>query len=367
MSKSASSIEINGQRYDAKTGHAVEARPATHKRASIDGVVNHKPAATTVLATPRIKPTLTNTPISTNKLMDMKAPARRPRTAAAAASGHSPQTAHTLMRHVVQKPNPSLKRQHAAQGHTGSLVAKPALTITPKKSASVVPSERMSRAQTVTKSPKISKFARSTSPVIALTAPLVIKQPQLVPTTSKPLDIFEQALQRATSHEQAPVLQHKHPKRQSFLSKRAVSLSATAISVLLLVGFIGFENRSNITLKMAAGKAGFSANMPGYKPSGFSLGRLSYSAGNVALNFHSNSDGRAFAITEKPSAWDSATLRDTFVASADSHFQTVNVGGRTVFLYGKNNAAWVNGGILYQVDTAGALSDKQLSELAASL
>jgi hypothetical protein len=72
-------------------------------------------------------------------------------------------------------------------------------------------------------------------------------------------------------------------------------------------------------------------------------------------------------LTEKTSAWNSATLRDNFVASNAKTYQTVETGGRTIYLYGQNQASWVNGGIWYQVQSNGALSNHQLVELATSL
>lgn len=370
MSKSTSSIEINGRRYDAQTGQTVAGKVIKPRPNNIDGIRGKQPAQTVVLAAARLQPPQPIVALSTAKLMDMKAPKRPARSIAQKASGHTPQSSQTLMRHVVQKPTKSIKRQHPAQSHLGSLVAQPAVAVTAKTSVSKVPSERLNRALQATKSAKISRFARSYADVVAA-SPTAL--PKLVQFSSKnndnqrTNDIFEQALERATSHLQAPVKHFKHPKKQRFLSQRRLSISATALLVILLVGFIGVENRANLALRLAATKAGFSASMPGYKPAGFSVGRLQYSAGNVAINYHSNSDNRAFAITEKPSAWDSTTLRDNFVSTADNQFQTVSVAGRTIYLYGKNNAAWVNGGIMYQVKTDGVLSGKQLSEIAASL
>jgi hypothetical protein len=379
VKKPANSIEINGKRYDAQTGQPLM---AAHTAAGgvVDGIKHQKHTKSSsqvalkgaVVATH--KQTMPIVPLSTTKLMDMKAPKRSPRNAAKAAASHSPQTAHTLMRHSVKKPTASLKRQHPAQSSTDKLLVKPDFAVGIKSSAQSVPAERQARAKQIAKSVSISRFSKNKSANRAATnhtyqppksaAAAVAQAPAI---TSRPLDIFEQALQRATSHEQPKVKQPKRSRHHQVFSKRIVSLAATSLSVLLLIAFIGFENRGNVILHVAAQKAGFSANMPGYRPSGFSLGRFNYSAGDVAINFHSNSDQRSFAIIEKPSDWDSATLRDNYVASADSQYQTTEVGGQTIYLYGNNAATWVNGGIWYQVQTNGALSDEQLTKLAGSL
>jgi hypothetical protein len=371
VSKSTNIIEINGKRYDASTGKAISAGSRPVARGSVDGVISHKPVPNVTLATPRTHAAKPLTPLSSTKLMDMKGPMRKPHSLAKAVASHRPQKSASLMRHTVQKPGKSFKSQHPAHGHTDSLVIKPKLAATPKHSVSSVPAARASRAQQIAKSTSITKFVRSSAASAAVAAQVAVRQAVTTPHTpaavSRPLDIFERAVQQATSHEQPAATYHKHPKRHQILSKRRVSVAATLLTVLLLVGLVGFNNRASLTLSMAANKAGFNANLPAYQPSGYSLGKFDYSAGKVAINFQSNSDQRAFAITEKPSSWNSSTLRDSFVTAADNQYQTVEVGGRTVYLYGNHNAAWVNAGIWYQVQSDGSLSDQQLAKLAASL
>ena len=87
----------------------------------------------------------------------------------------------------------------------------------------------------------------------------------------------------------------------------------------------------------------------------------------MAAQFHSNSDGRGYTITQKRSSLDSGSLRDGFVAPTDAHYQEAEAGGLTIYLYGNRNATWVNGGIWYVVQANGSFSDRQLIELATSL
>jgi hypothetical protein len=279
VSKATNSIEINGQRYDAQTGKPFDGPDHVSQKArNLDGVIGRKAASMTAAPAHRPKVAVPIKPLSNTKLMDMKAPKHRPaRSAAKPAAPHSTQTSHTLMRHVVQRPGKSLKRQHPAHGHTDALIAKPAAAITAKHSVHAVSADRLKRAAGAAKNAKISRFGHQTLAPRPVAAPTVTSQSTSKPSqplANKPLDIFEQALQRATSHQQPAVVHHKHPRRAKFLSKRSTSISATALSVLLLVGFIGFQNRTNLSLRMAASKAGFNATLPGYKPSGFSVGVL---------------------------------------------------------------------------------------------
>lgn len=304
--------------------------------------------------------------------MDLQPPTKHTRSVAKAARVSSQQPSNTLMRHVVAKPGHSLKRHHSAHGHVDGLVAKPVGTVAPKLSVSSIHPDRLQRAHSTVKSNLVRKFNQNpiatnpTQPRVVMPVMPVMPhnktgQHQSIEST----DIFERALQRATSHQQPAALPEDHPHKQRF-SKR-LSLTATALTLLLLVGLLGYQNRAALTVRLASSKAGFNATLPSYKPSGFTIGKLNYSPGTVAIHYRSNSDQRAFAITEQPSAWNSSTLRDNFVVNNDNEFQTVDVAGRTVYIYGKNNAAWVNGGIWYKVQSEGSLSAQQLSQLARSL
>lgn len=118
---------------------------------------------------------------------------------------------------------------------------------------------------------------------------------------------------------------------------------------------------------MASAKAGFSASLPQYRPAGYNMSQLDYGDGVIAAQFRDKDNGSRYTITQKPSSWDSATLRDSFVAPADARYRTVEAAGRTVYFYGEHNATWINGGVWYQVQTDGSLSDSQMVELATSL
>src|SRR5262249_3371 len=148
----------------------------------------------------------------------------------------------------------------------------------------------------------------------------------------------------ATSHEELPP-----PKSRPTHAKRNLSIGAAVVVSSLLFGLIVTQNLSSVRLQIASAKAGFSASLPGYKPAGYRLWHLDYSQGVVAAQFQSNSDDRHYSLTQQRSAWDSSTLRDSFVATRDPDYQTIMSGGRTIYLYGQGDATWVNGGVWYIV------------------
>ena len=119
---------------------------------------------------------------------------------------------------------------------------------------------------------------------------------------------------------------------------------------------------------MAGSRAGFAASLPSYQASGFGLSQIRTNAGEVALNFKDkNNVNKNYVVQEKPSSWDSLALRDNFVSVTDNKSRTLQSNGMAIYLYGDNNATWVNGGIWYLVSGNGTLSDNQIINLANSL
>lgn len=293
------------------------------------------------------------------------------------------------MRHVVKKPAASLKRHVKAQTPTDILAKAPSVAVLPKFSFHTVDPDRLQRAKRIAKSRLIRRFAPmesitylgSSSSAAAPFVPPVAKsvRPAAAPqptTTGASMDIFQKALVRATSHEQpavhttkraAKAAKRAHSTRKSRIGRRVLNTTATALAILLVAGFIGYQNKANITMRVASAHAGFHASLPGYKPSGFAIGKFSYGTGVVAVNFHSNSDNRAFTVTQKASNWDSETLLDNYVATTADNYQALQSGGRTIYMYGNNNATWVGNGVWYQVTDDGSLSTNQVLQLAQSM
>jgi len=360
VSKKNNIIEINGKRYDARTGDLLDATPATAAKTvrNIDGV--H--------AAPHARPAA-------------KATAQQPvhdtvRPAAKTARKHRPQPSRTLMRHAVKKPAASVKTHHKTVAPLDRLAPQPLASLQTKASVHRIDDKRLQKAKSVPQSQAIKRF--DTAPVHHLTgaamAPLVathsaqplVPRPQPVApsraqTTS---DLLQRALEQATSHEEPRL-----SKRQRGLvrSRRITSVSAVTLSVFVLLGVVVYQNMTNIRLQFASAKAGFAVSLPNKQPAGYHLSHLTYQNGLAAFNFTSNTDSRAYALIEKASPWNSQALREGYVATITKDYQTIEAGGRTVYLYGQQNATWVSSGVWYQVQTSGSLSTRQLVDLASSL
>jgi hypothetical protein len=343
MAKETKTIKINGQPYDTSTGEAVTVNVKTSKKAVI---VPARPAG------------------APKPVMDVK------RTAPHHAKAHQPESGKTLMRKAVKKPTPqkspiTSKSKQARSVPVTIVDTKPPVNSAKLKNAQAVPqSQLISHFGTTTIVP-VANHPHAVKPVLPQPAAVIdIKpRPVVISEAEQPIDIFQNALMQATAHEQ-PKHKDKKTKRRS---GRALRLVTSSFAVLLLAGFIGYQNMAQINIRVAAKKAGFAATLPSYKPAGFSVGAFHYSPGVVNVSFHSNSDKRSFALSEKPTKWDDQTLREDYVASAAGNsYEVVQTAGRVIYVYGQN-ATWLNNGIWYNVQTNGSLSSHQLIQLAASI
>lgn len=284
---------------------------------------------------------------------------------------HPVQRSQTLMRSTVHKPE-AAKRPHitAPIDRNGVLVKTP---LPAKLSVNDVDTQRLKHAQATPKSKLVTRFNDTGAayvPIVPAPAIPTAARPVMTPAptpVSHQNDIFTAALHAATSHQQPPVKQH-FKKQHRGPARRILAVSGAALTAVLLIGLVVSQNMTSIRLQLASSKAGFSATVPSNQPSGFGLSKFSAAANEVTAHYTSNSDNdRRFTITEKPSTWDSATLRDSYVKQITQNYQIVEESGRTVFLYNNDTATWVNGGIWYIISGANSLSNKQLIDLATSM
>ncbi len=208
MGKKSNIIEINGQRYDAHTGAALGQPGHTPVIKPITVHHDHpKPAPTEHRHSAARKPA--------------KKLSRRPQ-----------QRSTTLMRRAVKKPPASLKRHAKAQGHTGTFVEQPAAPVVPKLSFGNPDPKRLQHASHIKKSRLISHFnfsqgqsaytvtvtvAKPSPAPVQATAPASLPKRQPAPDAS---DIFERAVQQATSHLEPAPKTHKK-RRLHFVRKHA--------------------------------------------------------------------------------------------------------------------------------------------------
>ena len=355
-------IELNGKRYDAITGALITNAPAVASRPT-------QPAAAKAATPPK--------------------PRRDHHLAQPTPShGHKPQTPKTLMRRVVTKPTltpkPAVRKQYPIA--TTDVHSRIAI----KKSATAVDITRLKRAQAAPKSTAVQKFpnpqpvsvhkaipakpAATTSHIPVRIAPVQVTPAPIAQskqTVSKPIapkpNIFEQALADAKSHEEPAHKPLKVRKSKKSFHRKLAVISAGVMAIVVVGGFAAYVNRDAIQFEVASVRAGFPANKPSYTPTGYVAGAATGEQGKVTIDFASTEVNESFTLTQASSNWDSQDLFDDIVARYDTTYQTIQSGGRTIYLYGNNEAAWVNGGILYTVKGNAALETEQLISLATSL
>ncbi len=159
----------------------------------------------------------------------------------------------------------------------------------------------------------------------------------------------------------------KSPKLHFGLGRVVLALSCAAAAVFAIVYFVNL-NMPDISMRVAAMQTGIEASYPSYVPRDFSLSDITSEDGKVILNFKNAETGDAFSLAEENSSWDSNALLTNFVKDEyGEDYSIVREQGLTIYMSG-SDAAWVNGGVVYKLNTtSGILTKKQIRSIAVSL
>ena len=398
-------IELNGKKYDALSGtllgesrvKATTASRATSQRGRvIDGFMRpataHQ-AQTTVIKPQPAKPAplqplaAVKKTVSKPKNLDIKRIASNK----SHMQPHQPERPKTLMRHVVKKPDVSIKPAIKTAQPSEVMAAPKGTIVRPlekKLSASNVNPFRLARSRHVSRSHHIHRFeqarpavqsvsqtagrpaaSRMTRPQVQMNTPQVVVNKAAMPAapavaaqSAAPSsgDIFEAALAHATSHEQTHITPKKHR------SRHFVNIMAGIGAFLLIAGFAAYMNMTNIELRVASMRAGFHAQLPHYQPEGYAMdGGIESGQGRVAINFRSGTS--RYTITQEASDWNITTLLDQSTTERGKPSQTIESNGRTIYIYDGSNATWVDSGVRYQISGNAALNADDLVSLATSM
>jgi hypothetical protein len=236
-------------------------------------------------------------------------------------------------------------------------------------------------------SPAITKFAqhpagihnkskRVMSDIGPVTHPMVAKAQQKLHTA--PVTVGKSApksshliKEEAIAHAIAVAPSHSANTTQSKPAKRyprVLSIVSASFALLLLGGYFTYLNMPNLSVRVAAAQAGVNASYPAYHPDGYSInGPVAYSQGEVSMKFAANAGPQSFTITQSKSSWDSSALLDNYVTQKSNGNEVTNiVHGVTIYTY-NDNAAWVNGGVLYKITGNAPLSSDQILHIATSM
>lgn len=339
-------VEINGRQYDASTGKIVTETPTASR--VIDGF---------------------QAPISAKKQPTQKLVSSR-QVNAATSLHKAPQKTNKLHPAVAQKQvTPKTVASKSGVVQRAPQQASPDVSV-PSSTAQ----SRMERAQSHQRSAHVTRFhaAQQEAPQQPAEPPVAqIPAEDIAPAQpiTKPTQILKTKAPEPEAENE--VATEKKPGALARLRGRRPKLLPVAMTTALLLmlgGYVAYQNIPNMALRVAAQRAGFNASLPGYSPSGFSFGGpVSYSDGIVELEYSSNSDDRNYKLIQRESSWDSQSLLDNFVLNTTSDYLTFQERGLTVYIYDSSNATWVDGGIWYTVEGNSLLSSEQLLKIAGSL
>ena len=308
-------ITINGRTYDAVTGVPVEA--PTKKKVARGGSV-------------------------------------------ASGSVHSsPQRSQTLHRRSTKKPTPLAAKRPASGRHmdiarSGSVkrfAAHPAIkkTDTPASSATPdIPHKPHPAAQRAHK----KAAAKKPAPAKEVSA----KQ------------VKDAAIAAALDSSRETKTKKPKESKKVWRWSRRSTIIAAFVFVLLGGIFITYLNLPSLSVAIAANQSGVDATYPKYVPDGYGLSQpVTFADGEVGLTFTSNAGTGEYKITQSESSWDSTAVLENVVREAAGDNYVINQErGLTIYTY-DGNAAWVNGGILYAIESDAPLSGDQIRRIATSL
>lgn len=278
------------------------------------------------------------------------------------------QPSHTM--HRVTQKSQTLNRQVVKKAPVHTVLAKRQPQVRPDIMRSAAVKKFASHPMDI-KKPVAAKTNLAPPTVHPMVAKAHAKKAPVAHTPAsthapKPSQVIKQeaiaeAMAKAPSH-----AEHKKAPRTK-KSPRALSIASASLALVLLGGYFTYLNMPSLSVRVAAAQAGINATYPTYRPDGYSLnGPVAYTDGEVSMKFAANAGPQSFSIAQKKMNWDSSAVEQDVNQKTAGSYSTSTVGGLTIYIYG-NNAAWVNGGILYTLSGDAPLSSDQIDRIASSM
>jgi hypothetical protein len=379
--KKNSSVIINGREYDALTGLPVTRMPAAHTPANtgasqhavkthVTAVQKPRPIQSAVRTMSDIRPVNTGPKPSRPEashapagIVQETAPVPKAKNHHVAQQIHrTPERSQTLNRHAIKKPVP---QQTVTQRSTMITRFAPH----PKPLQRPVVSEEKA---TVAARHDVQTTGNRQLDAVAAPAPVTKHQEVHPPAQLSSRELKEQLIKERLAEVRAPEEQRDSEPRvnkffQLFKKPQLKHIAVSTLAVLILGGYFAYVNMPNLSVRVAAARAGVSASYPEYKPTGYKFnGPVAYAPGEVSLEFASNTNDQSYTVTQRSSNWDSQAVLDNFVTQKSDSYLTYSEQGLTIYTF-ENKAAWVNRGVFYTIDGNAPLSSDQVLRIAASL
>lgn len=249
--------------------------------------------------------------------------------------------------------------------------------IAQKQAASVKP--------VITRSPAITKFAphpvgtpkpaastRRVTDIAPRPHPIAAKAAAHTQVTKKTMapkpsqlikqEAITEALAKAPTHKMREKAAARHKK------PHLMTLASAGVALLLLGGYFTYLNMPNLSVRVAAAQSGINASYPGYHPDGYNIhGLVTYNDSSVNMTFAANGGPQSYTLAQTKSNLDSSAVLENYVKpKAGGSYIPYSQQGLTIYVFG-NDAAWVNGGILYTINGNAPLSSDQILHIASSM
>ena len=265
-----------------------------------------------------------------------------------------------------QKARVDVKQHVAVKKFSTPIVSKPA----PQKIAINRPAETHPVTRRAQQRPLSvdTKLRKERQPLAINSNPLVAVAPQKIekPVAKTAHQLKNEAIEKALSNEIISSNKKARRRQKKCGALRWLNTFSVGFAVMLLGGYLTYLSMPNISIKMAAVQSGIDAKYPGYKPDGYALnGPIKFKSGEVSMKYAYADGSSGYTITQQKSGWNSSAVKE-FFSEKHKNPNTTMIDGLTIYSGGKE-AAWVNGGILYQISGDANLSSSQIEKIATSL
>lgn len=209
---------------------------------------------------------------------------------------------------------------------------------------------------------KAAKSAKSSKP----TKPVKVTNKSSASPDDRTLKNATRSLGSIASENQPTEIQHTF-KRKHRGRRIILALICSGATVGALVAFVHF-NIPDLSVRVAAMQTGIEATYPTFIPRNYSLSNVTSDKNGVVTMYFNGPDNSSFTLSEEQSTWDSTALLNNYVKkNYPSDYATLREQGITIYTRGEKSS-WVNGGLLYKIETTGKpLTKEQIRNIATSL
>ncbi|MBQ9403198.1 hypothetical protein IJU22_01350 [Candidatus Saccharibacteria bacterium] len=156
-------------------------------------------------------------------------------------------------------------------------------------------------------------------------------------------------------------------KKKSKAGRIFLALICSGATMVALVAFVHFSI-PDLSVRVAAIQTGIEATYPTFVPRNYNLSSVTSDKDGIVMMHFDGPEGASFTLSEEKSTWDSTALLNNYVKKVyPSDFTALREQGITIYVRGEK-ASWVNGGLLYKIESSGKyLTKEQIRNIATSL